>query len=195
MDEPSDIALMEHITLRNTDGLRALFNRYGHLAFALAYRVVGEVSAAEEIVHDAFETVWNKGHSFDAAKGGNVRGWLMTMVHHRAIDQRRRELDRPSRRLLISTMDNVLSTPDAWGNVSASLLGEEVRKALDTLPVDQRRAIEVAYFDGLSHGEIASQEDEPPETISGRLQFGLRTLSGTLETSTIATGRFGEERA
>ncbi|HEV2074106.1 MAG TPA: sigma factor, partial [Thermomicrobiales bacterium] len=78
MTELSDIALMERITLRHTDALRGLYDRYGRIAFALAYRVVGEASAAEEVVQDAFETVWNKGHSFDASKGGNVRGWLLT---------------------------------------------------------------------------------------------------------------------
>lgn len=181
MTELSDIALMERIALRNTEALKALYHRYGRVAFALAYRVVGEASAAEEVVQDAFETVWTKGHTFDASRGGNVRGWLLTIVHRRAIDYRRREFDRPPRSLPIDAMDHVLSTPDVWQDVSATLLGEQVRHAMDTLPADQRRAIELAYFDGLSHGEIASRENAPLGTVKGRLRLGLRKLSGILE--------------
>ncbi len=77
---------MQSIASRNTDALKTLYDRYGRIAFALAYRVIGEASGAEEIVQDAFETVWKKGRSFDSAKGGNVRGWLLTIVHRRALD-------------------------------------------------------------------------------------------------------------
>ena len=181
MTEPSDIAIMERIALRQTDALRSLYDRYGRAAFALAYRVIGEASAAEEVVQDAFETVWTKGHRFEASKGGNVRGWLMTIVHRRAIDYRRREFDRTPRHLPIDTMDQSLSSPDVWQDVSTNLLGEQVRHAMDTLPMDQRRAIELAYFDGLSHGEIASQENAPLGTVKGRLRLGLHKLSGMLE--------------
>lgn len=194
MNEPSDIALIERIALRESPALKALYGRYGRKAFGLAYRITGEASGAEEIVQDAFETVWNKGAGFDASKGANVCGWLMTIVHHRAIDYRRRELDRPPRHLPIDTMDNVLSTPDVWSDVSATLLGEEVRTALNLLPDDQRRTIELAYFDGLSHGEIASQENQPLGTVKGRLRLGLRKLSGTLAPPVDAAGQRGEER-
>ena len=195
MTEPSDLALMERIALRHTDALRALYDRYGRVAFALAYRVVGEASAAEEVVQDAFETVWTKGHAFEASKGGNVRGWLLTIVHRRSIDYRRREFDRPPRSLPLDAMDHVLTSPDVWQDVSATLLGEQVRHAMDTLPMDQRRAIELAYFEGLSHGEIASRENAPLGTVKGRLRLGLRKLSGALGTSLDETGAYGEERA
>lgn len=195
MNEPSDIALIERIALRESGALKILYGRYGRRAFALAYRIVGEASGAEEIVQDAFETVWNKCAGFDTSDGANVRGWLLTIVHHRAIDYRRREFDRPPRHLPIDGMENVLSTPDVWSDVSATLLGEEVRTALNTLPEDQRRTIELAFFDGLSHGEIASQENQPLGTVKGRLRLGLRKLSGTLGASVDATSRYGEERA
>jgi RNA polymerase sigma-70 factor (ECF subfamily) len=192
--EPSDIALMERIALRNTDALKGLYDRYGRVAFALAYRVVGEASAAEEVVQDAFETVWNKGHAFDASKGGNVRGWLLTIVHRRSIDYRRREFDRPPRSLPIDSMDHVLTSPDVWKDVSADLLAEQVRHAMDTLPMDQRRAIELAYFEGLSHGEIASRENAPLGTVKGRLRLGLRKLSGVLGPADDASGSMLQER-
>ena len=131
-------------------------------------------------MQDAFQTAWTRGASFEIAKGGNVRGWLLTIVHHRAIDYRRREFDRPPRSLPLDEMDHVLTSPDVWQDVSASLLSEQVRTAIDALPPEQRRAIELAYFEGLSHGEIASQENEPLGTVKGRLRLGLRKLSGML---------------
>lgn len=181
MGEPTDLALMERIVSRDTEALKALYDRYGRVAFALAYRVTGEASGAEEIVQDAFVTVWDKGSGFDAAKGGNVRGWLLTIVHRRAIDYRRREYDRPPPNVPIDTMDNVLSTPDVWKDVSATLLGENVRDAMATLPDQQRRTIELAYFEGLSHGEIATRENTPVGTVKGRLRLGLSKLSTLLD--------------
>lgn len=192
--EQSDSALMERIALRQTDALKTLYDRYGRVAFALAYRVVGEATAAEEVVQDAFEIVWNKGHTFTMAKGGNVRGWLMTIVHRRSIDFRRREYDRPPRRVPIDSLDHVLSVPDVWEEVSTTLLGEQVRLAMTTLPDDQRRAIELAYFEGLSHGEIASQEDAPLGTVKGRLRLGLRKLSGILGSADDTSGSMRGER-
>jgi RNA polymerase sigma-70 factor (ECF subfamily) len=185
---------MERILLRDTGALRALYERYGRVAFALAYRVIGEASAAEEVVQDAFETVWTKAHTFVATQAANVRGWLLTIVHRRAIDYRRREYDRPPRNVPIDTMDHVLATPDVWQDVSATLLGEQVRAALASLPEHQRRAIELAYFDGLSHGEIASQEGTPLGTVKGRLRLGLRKLSGLLEAEDNHAGSMREEQ-
>ena len=180
VNEPGDITLMERIAARDAAALKTLYGRYGRVAFALAYRIVGEASGAEEIVQDVFQTAWTRASTFDASKGGNVRGWLLTIVHHRAIDYRRRELDRPPRNLPLDTMDQALTTPDVWQDVSATLLGEQVRTAMAALPPEQRRAIELAYFDGLSHGEIAEQEHEPLGTVKGRLRLGLRKLSGAL---------------
>jgi RNA polymerase sigma-70 factor (ECF subfamily) len=194
-DEPSDIALMGRIALRQTDALRALYDRYGRIAFALAYRVVGETSPAETVVADAFTTVWDKGQAFTGSSGSNVRGWLLAIVRHRAIDARRRAEDRPPRSLPIAALDRVLASPDVWADVPAHRLGAHVRNAMAALPPDEHRAVELAFFHGLSHGDIATQEDEPPDAVSARLRAGLRTMSGALGTSLDVTGHFGEERA
>lgn len=194
MSEPTDIEMMERIAARNTEALRVLYERYGRVAFALAYRVAGEANGAEEIVQDAFVTVWNKADGFDAAKGGNVRGWLLTIVHRRAIDYRRREHDRPPPNVPIDTMDNVLAAPDVWKDLSATLLGEEVREAMATLPDQQRRTIELAYFEGLSHSEIAVRENAPVGTVKGRLRLGLSKLSTMLDARDLAQEPMRGER-
>ena len=181
--EPDDITLMERIGARDTAALRALYGRYGRVAFALAYRVIGEASAAEEVVQDAFQIVWTRAESFDCQRGGNVRGWLLTIVHRRAIDYRRREIDRRPGSVPLDVVDHVFATPDVWAGVSADLLAEQVRDALGALPPEQRRAIELAYFEGLSHGEIAARENQPLGTVKGRLRLALRKLSHLLEST------------
>lgn len=180
VNEPSDILLMQRIAAQDAPALKALYGRYGRVAFALAYRVIGEATGAEEVVQDAFETVWTKSHTFDVTRGGNVRGWLLTIVHRRAIDYRRRELDRAPRNLPLEETEHLLTSPDVWKDVSATLLGEQVRAALGALPADQRRAIELSFFEGLSHGEIAERERQPLGTVKGRMRLGLRKLSNLL---------------
>jgi len=168
--------LIEAIARRDSSALMALYDRYGRLSFALAYRIVGDPSLAEEVVQDAFLQVWNRATTFDHARGGNVRGWLMTIVHHRSIDFRRRDLDRKPTHVPLDEVANVLAVPDVWGAVSASLTRDSMRAAVDTLPRDQKRAIELAFFDGLTHGEIAERENAPLGTIKGRLRLGMRKL-------------------
>jgi RNA polymerase sigma-70 factor (ECF subfamily) len=194
VSELSDIGLMERILLRDTGALRSLYERHGRVAFALACRVIGDASGAEEVVQDAFQTVWTNAHALSTTPDANVRGWLMTIVHRRAIDFRRHEYARPPRNVPIDTMDHVLGTPDVWNDVSATLLGQQVRAAMASLPDQQRRAIELAYFDGLSHGEIASLEGAPLGTVKGRLRLGLRKLSGLLEGADDHYGSMREEQ-
>lgn len=180
MTEASDLELMEQIAQRDTNALRMLYDRYGRIGFGLAYRITTEATAAEEIVQDAFETVWNKGHTFDASKGGNVRGWLLTIVHRKAIDNRRRASGRSPQPVPIEDMLNVLALPDVWAEVSAEMLAVRVRTALANLPPDQYRIIDLAYFEGFSHSEIAAREALPLGTVKSRMRLGLRKLSELL---------------
>jgi RNA polymerase sigma-70 factor (ECF subfamily) len=182
--EDGDLILA--IARRDAEALMAMYDRYGRLSFALAYRIVGDPSLAEEVVQDAFLQVWNRASTFDTARGSNVRGWLMTIVHNRSIDFRRRDLDRRPAHVPIDDVDDLLSVPDVWGDVSATLTRESMRAAVDTLPKDQRRAIELAFFDGLTHGEIAERENAPLGTIKGRLRLGLKKLRLVLT----ATGEY-----
>ena len=182
--EDGDLILA--IARRDAEALMAMYDRYGRLSFALAYRIVGDPSLAEEVVQDAFLQVWNRASTFDTARGSNVRGWLMTIVHNRSIDFRRRDLDRRPAHVPIDDVDDLLSVPDVWGDVSATLTRESMRAAVDTLPKDQRRAIELAFFDGLTHGEIAERENAPLGTIKGRLRLGLKKLRSVLT----ATGEY-----
>lgn len=178
--ERTDVDLIQRIATGDAPALMALYDRYNRLAFGLAYRILDNPAMAEEAVQDAFLQVWSRSTSFDTNLGGNVRGWLMTIVHNRSIDLRRRDIDRKPQSVPLEDMEHQLSSPDAWREVSISITASTMRSAISTLPEDQRRTIELAYFEGLSHGEIAEREHTPLGTVKGRMRLGLRKLRDTL---------------
>lgn len=180
MMEISDIDLIKGIANRDSEALKSLFARYGRRCFALCYRIVESGPAAEEIVQDTFETVWNKCGQFDSERGTNVRGWLLTIAHRKSIDYRRRELDRRPPSLDIDDLSWALAVPDAWSSVEQTLLQERVRAALSELPEEQRQVIEMAYFEGLSQSDIARDRDIPLGTVKGRMRLGLKKLAESL---------------
>ncbi len=180
MIEQTDIELIQGIATGDAPSLMALYDRYNRMAFGLALRILDNPAMAEEAVQDAFLQVWNRATTFDSNRGVNVRGWLMTIVHNRSIDLRRRDIDRKPRSVPLEDMEQRLSTPDAWREVSISITADTMRSAISTLPEDQRRTIELAYFEGLSHGEIAQREQAPLGTVKGRMRLGLRKLRDTL---------------
>ncbi len=179
MTEPGDSDLIEAIRRRDPAALLALYDRYRGVTFALAYRVLDDGGTAEEVVQDAFLLVWHKAASFDPARG-SVRAWLLTILHHRAIDARRRRAGRWQQDLQRETGNGILAEPDVWGEMAVGMERDRVRAALAALPEEQRRAIELAYFDGLIHHEIASRTEAPLGTINGRLRLGLQQLRGML---------------
>ena len=183
MTEPGDDDLMQGVVRRDPTAFMTLYDRHHRLAFALAYRVLGDAAVAEEVVQDAFLVVWRRADSFTAAYGGGARAWLLTIVRHRAIDARRRSR-RHREAPGFEAVEETLATPDAWSEVARGLERDEVRAAVGALPEEQRRAIELAYFDGLTQREIAERTDTPLGTVKGRLRLGLHKLHGIL----VATG-------
>ena len=190
MADPGDVDLVQAVARREPDALVTLYERHGRVAFALAYRVVDDAASAEEVVQDAFLRVWHHAASFDPARGG-VRAWLLTIVHHRAIDARRGRGGRRDERFEPESVEAARTAPDLWGEVERGLERERVRVAVDALPDEQRQAIELAYYEGLTHGEIAARTGAPLGTVKGRLRLGLRKLHGLLA----ATGAQHEEAA
>ena len=187
MAEPGDDDLIAAIGRRDPTALVALYDRHGRLAFALAYRVLGDAGAAEEVVQDAFLLVWRRAASFDAARG-SARAWVLTIVRNRAIDARRRRVGRRHEVLGLEVAEEALAVPGVWGEVVLGLERDEVRAAVEALPEEQRRAIELAYFEGLTHREIAERTNRPLGTIKGRLRLGLQKLDGALAETTERAG-------
>jgi RNA polymerase sigma-70 factor (ECF subfamily) len=175
-----DVDLLRAIASGDSEAFLAIYDRYRRLAFGLAYRILEDSSAAEEAVQDAFMQVWRRAGSFDASGSANVRGWLMTIVHHRAIDTWRRSHRHDDRAVTLDDQLDLRSLADTWEDVDRRLTQEEMRAALDSLPDDQRRTVELAYFGGLTQTEIAASEQAPLGTVKGRLRLGLNKLRTTL---------------
>ncbi len=176
----TDVELLRAVAGGDSQAFIALYDLYNRLAFGLAYRVLGDAASAEEAVQDAFMQVWGRADSFEDRGSANVRGWLLTIVHHRAIDTQRRSSRHSQRTTTLDEHLELRALGDTWDDVAQQLTTDEIRLALDDLPDDQRRAIELAYFGGLSQREIAEREAAPLGTVKGRMRLGLNKLRTVL---------------
>jgi RNA polymerase sigma-70 factor, ECF subfamily len=179
MTDLADNDLLAAVARGDHPALLTLYDRHGRIAYHLARRILGDAGAAEEAVQDAYLRVWRRASTFDASRGG-ARSWLLTIVHHCAIDLLRRRVGAAP---VVAGLDEIAdrrSVPDAWTEVSGRIERERVRTAVETLPGEQRRAVEMAFFDGLTHREIAERDGLPLGTVKGRLRLALKRLSGLL---------------
>jgi RNA polymerase sigma-70 factor, ECF subfamily len=174
--ELADEELMQLVYDGDARAFEVIFDRHSGAAFSLAYRMCGRRALAEEIVQEAFVSLWRSNARYERARG-SVRSWVLRVVHNRAIDAFRRE---------VSTAGN--DVPGDW--VTEALPARErtdeeverrsdarlVRSALEGLPPDQRQVIELAYFGGFSHSQIADALGLPAGTVKGRMRLALSKL-------------------
>jgi RNA polymerase sigma-70 factor (ECF subfamily) len=175
----SDSDLLIRISTRDEAALGTLYDRYGSIALALAYRLLGDRGAAEEIVQEAFLSVWRRCGTFDIDRG-SVKGWLMTIVRNAAIDRRRGRFRYQQGEVDIDDVAYRLAGQDVWEDVSRALDRQSVRRALADLPAEQRETLELAYYEGLTQMEIAQRTGEPLGTVKSRVRLGLRRLERNL---------------
>ncbi len=178
-----DRQLLRRIQGGDEEAFRTLFAAYGPSAMALASRVLRQTHLAEEIVQEAFLTLWLSTELYDERRG-SVKAWLMTMVHHRAVDSVRRE--ETQRRRADEAMGGIREeTEDPSGDfveaVAASGERAAVRAALDALPPEQREVLGSMYFDGLSQTQIAERTGTPLGTVKSRALLGMRRMRAELE--------------
>ena len=178
-----DAALIALVAKRDEAALAALYDRYSRLVFSVAYRVVGQRQLAEEITLDAFQNVWQAAASFRQDRG-RFATWLMSVARHRAIDELRRLGVRPEGSSV--DLDQGLADGPARSDsieeiVSLDQRRVAVRRALAELPDAQRRALELAYFGGLTQQEIAERLGAPLGTIKTRMRMGMQKLRRALE--------------
>jgi len=174
----TDGDLLEAIARGDEHSLASLYDRYHRLAFSLALRVVNDRGRAEDVVQDAFLSVWRKAGSYSAGRG-SVKTWLTSIVRNRAIDvvRARRGSDGDDEVVLLGLRD---SSPSVVEQVTASLDRDTVRAAITVLPVEQRNAIAMAYFEGRSHSEIACMTGLPLGTVKSRIRLGMHRLRDEL---------------
>ena len=173
----SDEALLALIATPDGDlALAELYDRYGKVAYGLAYRVLQNSSLAEDAVQEAFLTVWRTAGTYIRERG-KPSTWLLTLVHRRAVDIVRRE---QRRRPPESVDEPVSNVPAAEEEVTLRDRRRAVQTALRQLPADQREALELAYYGGLTQSELARQLGVPLGTVKSRMFAGLRRLGDLL---------------
>lgn len=177
----ADEELMPLIGEKNPDAFEVFYDRHGGVAYSLAYRIVGERGAAEDVTQEAFISIWRSGARYDAARG-SVRTWMLGIVRNRAIDALRSKAGKAPK--LDFDDDSILEHRPAEELTDSEALrretAEEVRGALDELPGEQSKVIQLAYFGGFSHSEIAGMLGVPLGTVKGRMRLGLEKIRGEL---------------
>ena len=177
-DGASDQELMQALLHRAVSALEQLYDRHHRMALAIAYRVLGDSSLAEDAVQESFLAVWRRPDQFNADRG-SFRSWLLGIVRHRAIDIAR---GRSAGREQLS-LDQIAVEPtfhDAWQEVNLRLDAEIVRRAIQALPEGQRDAIMLAYYGGYTQQEVSEQTGLPLGTVKGRMRLGMQKLRSML---------------
>jgi len=176
----ADEELMELVDGGEVRAFEVIFDRHASAGYALAYRMCGRRALAEDIVQEAFLSLWRSGTNYDRARG-SVRSWVLSAVHNRAVDALRRAGAKAGRDVSDEGIAERLRAPEATDvEVERREEARQVRGALDELPPDQRQVIELAYFGGLTHSQIADVLDLPPGTVKGRMRLGLTKMRSAL---------------
>jgi RNA polymerase sigma-70 factor (ECF subfamily) len=184
----ADEDLMQLMRRGEAAAFEAVYERHATAAFSLAYRMTGTRNVAEDVVQEAFLSLWRSGARYDRARG-SVRTWVLGIVHNRAIDALRRNLVHDKRRASDEGLEDRFEATERT-EVEALRRDEarELREALLTLPPEQSRVIELSYFGGFTHTEIATMLDAPIGTVKGRMRLGLEKMRTQLGGLTEAAG-------
>jgi RNA polymerase sigma-70 factor, ECF subfamily len=175
----TDRESMNRLAGGDLGALDQLYEQYGAMAFSIAYRITGDRAAAEDVVQESFLGAWRNAARYVDGRG-TVRTWLLSIVHHRAIDAIRRR--KPTTELPESEagLPEPLVMPDTWTAVADGLDRAAIQVALGRISDVQREAIELAYFNGLTQTEIAERTGVPLGTVKGRLRLGLQGLRAAM---------------
>ncbi len=183
-DEPSDKFLIDAIAGGAVWALERLYHRYSRRFYALAFRMTADHMVAEELVQDAFFAIWESATSYNS-QAGPVRGWLFSIIYHHIINYLR-SARRHSTPQQVPWQQEIeayerFALADVWEQAWSSIESAELHASLKQLPTEQRELIELAYFEGWTHGEIAQQCQIPLGTVKGRIRLGIHHLRRILE--------------
>jgi RNA polymerase sigma-70 factor (ECF subfamily) len=167
------ISLVE--TNDDPQAFATLYDRHSRAAFSLAYRMMGEHHAAEDLVQESFLKLWRAARSYRPERA-SVRTWLLSIVHNRAIDQLRSRASRRRTQEKVEAVAPRFEPSEAFAQSLANSQREQVREAMRSLPQEQLKILELAYFSGYTHVEIAELLDVPLGTVKGRMRLGLKKI-------------------
>jgi RNA polymerase sigma-70 factor, ECF subfamily len=184
----ADEDLMQLVRRGQPAAFEVIYERHSRAAFSLAYRMAGSRGVAEDVVQEAFLNVWRSGARYERTRG-SVRTWVLGVVHHRAIDALRRSFVHERRRASDEGLEELLETGERTDVEAARHEeAETIRAALGHLPADQCQVIELAYFGGFTHTEIAEMLQTPVGTIKGRMRLGMEEMRHALGAGQVSLG-------
>src|SRR5215207_4635134 len=184
----ADEDLISFVGQGDAEAFATLYDRHSRVAFSLAYRMMGERQASEDLAQDAFLKVWRSASSYRAERG-SVRTWILSIVHNRGIDQIRSQASRRRRQEEIEASAPRSQPSEAFAETWRNTQREQVREALGTLPPEQLKILELAYFSGYTHVEISELLDLPLGTVKGRMRLGLKKIRDYFDSRDVAVPR------
>ena len=176
----ADEDLISLVEAADVDAFATLYDRHSRAAFSLAYRMMGERQASEDLAQDAFLKVWRAAGSYRAERG-SVRTWILSIVHNRGIDQLRSHASRRRTQDKIEASAPRSQPSEAFAETWRNSQRDQVREALNTLPPEQLKILELAYFSGYTHVEISELLRLPLGTVKGRMRLGLQKIKNYFE--------------
>jgi RNA polymerase sigma-70 factor, ECF subfamily len=184
----ADEDLISMVEAADAEAFATLYDRHTRAAFSLAYRMMGERQASEDLVQDAFLKVW-RGASGYRADRGSVRTWILSIVHNHGIDQIRSQASRRRMQEKIEVSAPRSQPSEAFAETLRNSQRDQVREALNTVPPEQLKILELAYFSGYTHVEISDLLGLPLGTVKGRMRLGLKKIRDYFESRDAAVPR------
>jgi RNA polymerase sigma-70 factor, ECF subfamily len=184
----ADEDLISLVEASDGEAFATLYDRHSRAAFSLSYRMMGDRQAAEDLAQDAFLKVWRSAGSYRAERG-SVRTWILSIVHNRGIDQLRSQASRRRTQDRIEASAPRSQPSEAFSETWRNSQRDQVREALDTLPPEQLKILELAYFSGYTHVEISDLLGLPLGTVKGRMRLGLKKIRDFFESRGAAVPR------
>jgi RNA polymerase sigma-70 factor (ECF subfamily) len=177
----ADEDLMQLVRRGEARAFEVLYERHSGAAFSLAYRMCGSRGSAEDVTQEAFLAIWRSGARYDRTRG-SVRSWVLGIVHNRAIDSLRRAMVHDRRRASDEGLEERFEAGERTEvEVARRDEARSVRELIEELPEEQSRVIQLAYYGGFTHTEIADMLETPIGTVKGRMRLGLEKLRGRLQ--------------
>ncbi|HET7272234.1 MAG TPA: sigma-70 family RNA polymerase sigma factor [Rubrobacter sp.] len=184
----ADEDLISLIETGDAEAFATLYDRHSRSAFSLAYRMMGDRQAAEDLAQDAFLKVWRNAASYRAERG-SVRTWVLSIVHNRGIDQLRSTASRRRTQEKIEASAPRSQPSEAFSETWRNSQRDQVREAMGTLPPEQLKILELAYFSGYTHVEISELLSLPLGTVKGRMRLGLKKIRDYFDSRDVAVPR------
>jgi RNA polymerase sigma-70 factor (ECF subfamily) len=184
----ADEDLISMVGGEDPDAFAALYDRHSRAAFSLGYRIMGQRQTAEDLVQEVFLKVWRSANSYRAGRG-SVRTWILSIVHHRGIDQLRATASRQRTKDRFEASAEKSHPSEAFTETWRNSQRDQVREALKTLPEEQLKILELAYFSGYTHVEISKLMNLPLGTVKGRMRLGLKKMRDYFDSRDVAVPR------